>query len=47
MNTEIMKKIMQDENSKALMTKYEVKNENDNIFYVGYLLRYLVEQKQQ
>ena len=41
------KKITQDEDFKALMTKYEVKNENDNIFYVGYLLRYLVEQKQQ
>ena len=46
MNTEIMKKIMQDENSKALMTKYEVKNENYCCLYVGLLLIHITEQKQ-
>ena len=40
---EAIKRITQDEDFK----KYEVKNENDEIFFVSYLLRYPVDQKQQ
>ena len=44
---EAIKKIMQDEDFRALMKKYEVKNKNAEILYAGYLLRNPVEQKQQ